>query len=560
VIYVLDRDLIRYVKISAAVLAILAAIVVILYLYGFHTTKLPPNSDEVVNITLDRGLLRFAKFAGGVLAIFVTVGLFLYGFDIKQAAKEVRDAAESMRQIRYDVGKAKDEMATDQRESARLLQEAQATARGTRAELEANRKGVEESTRRWNAELTSQRQKVEASQKQIDYLLVQAKRKTASLSRIIAKAQDQSGEAEETPTAKGTSQSFSVLDLAALYNFPTEVDGDGQTIALIELGGGYSDSDLDAHFGGLKLAKPSVTSVSVDGVKNAPGGDADAQVTLDVEVAGAIAPAAHIVVYFAPSTNKGFADAVKKAIGDNRNRPSVLSIGWGWPEVSWTTDAIKQLDEAFQAAAKAGITVVCAAGDGGVTDGVDDGKAHVDFPASSPWVLSCGGTRVTAKNKSISSEVVWNDGSAGGATGGGVSQVFPLPDWQSQVGVPSLEGGHKGRGVPDVAAHASPHLGYLLTVHGQRLVVGGTSAVVPLWAGLVALINHGVGRNVGYINPLLYSKIGPAGVLHSITEGNNGKGSVRGYSAGPGWNACAGWGSPDGKQLLAMFRSQFVAS
>jgi kumamolisin len=198
--------------------------------------------------------------------------------------------------------------------------------------------------------------------------------------------------------------------------------------------------------------------------------------------------------------------------------------------------------------------VLAAAGDNGATDGVDDGQAHVDFPASSPWVLACGGTRVVASYGAIRSEKVWNDG-LGGATGGGVSSLFPRPDWQSGVNIPPRLTGALGRGIPDVVAHASATSGYSAYVSGKWVVLGGTAATTPLWAGLVALLNHGLGHNLGYINPILYTKIGPGGALRAITEGNNGIGNLKGYSAGMGWSAAAGWGSPDGTRLLAALKA-----
>jgi kumamolisin len=253
-------------------------------------------------------------------------------------------------------------------------------------------------------------------------------------------------------------------------------------------------------------------------------------------------------VYFAPNTSEGFLHAVEKAIADEINRPSVLSISWGSPESGWTAEVMAKFDKAFQLAAERGITVVCAAGDGGVTDGVIDGKQHVDFPASSPWVLACGGTLLTVSKQGIRTEVVWNDGTSG--TGGGVSSVFSLPEWQSQAGVPADQEGHRGRGIPDVAANASPQSGYSIYAHGNPVVIGGTAAATPLWAGLIAVLNQGLGRNVGHLNPALYSKLGPTDILHGITVGNNGVSGVEGYVAGPGWNACAGWGTPNGMKLL----------
>ena len=192
-----------------------------------------------------------------------------------------------------------------------------------------------------------------------------------------------------------------------------------------------------------------------------------------------------------------------------------------------------------------GVSICCAAGDAGSDDGVSDGLQHVDFPASSPFALACGGTFIaTAQTPPV--EQVWNDG-PGSATGGGVSDAFPLPTWQQGVGVPpSNNPNHNvGRGVPDVAGDADPNSGYNIRVDGTQGVFGGTSAVAPLWAALIALINASTGKPLGYFNPLLYSQLSKEGTFQDITTGNNGS-----YSAATGWDPCTGWGTPDGVALL----------
>ena len=255
------------------------------------------------------------------------------------------------------------------------------------------------------------------------------------------------------------------------------------------------------------------------------------------------------MVYFAPNTDQGFLDAITTAVHDTLNNPSVISISWGGPESTYTSQALTSFDQAFQDAGMLGVTVCIAAGDGGSDDGVGDGKGHVDFPASSPNVLACGGTRLESKNGTITSEVVWNEGAGNGATGGGVSDVFPLPSYQNGAGVPVSVNSSKfaGRGVPDVAGDADPNTGYQILVDGTNGVFGGTSAVAPLWSALIALINESTGKPAGFINPALYSKAGGTAAFHDITSGNNGA-----YQAGPGWDPCTGWGSPDGAQLLAV--------
>lgn len=353
--------------------------------------------------------------------------------------------------------------------------------------------------------------------------------------------------ADQSPTT-----SYTPPQVAQFYNFPANLDGSGQCIALIELGGGYRQTDLTTYFTQLGLPQPQVVSISVDKGKNAPTGDAnsaDGEVALDIEVAGAVAPQAQIAVYFAPNTDRGFLDAINKAIHDTIHKPSVISISWGGPEASWTSQAMTTMDQAFQAAATLGITVCCAAGDNGSSDGLTDQKAHVDFPASSTYALACGGTRLEGANNQVSSETVWNDGSNGGATGGGISDTFALPTWQADAHIPpSANDQHSGRGVPDVAGNADPQTGYQVLVDGQSFPIGGTSAVAPLWAGLIALLNQKRGQAVGYLNPFLYQhyqQLTQANALRDITSGNNGV-----YSAGPGWDACTGLGSPDGAQLL----------
>jgi kumamolisin len=343
--------------------------------------------------------------------------------------------------------------------------------------------------------------------------------------------------------------SYTPLQVAQAYAFPTDVDGTGATVGIIELGGGFQTSDLSTYFSGLGLSTPTVTAVPVDGGSNQPGQDTDAdgEVMLDIEVVGAVANGVAIAVYFAPNTDQGFIDAVTTAIHDTANAPSVISISWGGPEDSWTSQARSQMEQAFTDAGGLGVTVTVAAGDGGSTDGSTDGKQHVDFPASAPHALGCGGTTLQASGATISSETVWGGNTASdGATGGGVSVEFALPSYQADARVPdNVDTGKPGRGVPDVAGNADPQTGYETLVDGSTQVVGGTSAVAPLWAGLVALLNQSLGAPLGFVNPRLYELLGAAG-FHDITSGSNGA-----YSAGPGWDACTGLGSPDGTQLAS---------
>ena len=230
--------------------------------------------------------------------------------------------------------------------------------------------------------------------------------------------------------------------VADIYQFPAGTTGAGQTIAVVELGGGFSTSDLDSYFGSLGIAVPSVTAVGVDGGANAPGSDptgADVEVALDIDVIGAAAPGAAQLVYFAPNSDQGFIDAISEA-AQASPAPIAISISWGQSEDAWTAQGRAAMDTAMADAAALGITVCVASGDNGSGNAVNDGQPHVDFPASSPHALACGGTKLLAdpSTGTISSEVVWNETAANeGAGGGGVSDQFPLPSWQASAGVPA---------------------------------------------------------------------------------------------------------------------------
>ena len=350
------------------------------------------------------------------------------------------------------------------------------------------------------------------------------------------------------PHAAGAGDgSFTPVQVGQLYGFPAGATAAGETIGIIELGGGFKPDDLQTYFASLGLPVPTVVAVSVDSGTNAPTtpDSADGEVMLDIEVCAAVAPGANIAVYFAPNTDQGFIDAIGQAVHDSTNQPGVISISWGGPESTWTGQSMTALDEACQAAAALGVTITVASGDNGSSDGLTDGANHTDFPASSPHVLACGGTKLVAAGGAIASEVVWNEDASGeGATGGGVSNVFPLPTWQSTSNVPAPTVAGGGRGVPDVSGDADPESGYQVLVDGQGSVIGGTSAVAPLWAGLITLANKHNGGTAGFINPALYAA--GANACRDITDGNNGA-----FSAGPGWDACTGLGSPVGAGVIA---------
>jgi kumamolisin len=343
--------------------------------------------------------------------------------------------------------------------------------------------------------------------------------------------------------------SLSPGQVARLYNFPTGVTGQNQCIGIIELGGGYQAADLQTFFAQAGLPVPTVTAVSVDGGQNAPSNPpsvSDIETALDIQVAGGVAPGAKIAVYFAPNTDRGFLDAITTAIHDTTNRPSIISISWGSAESNWTPQAMQAMEQAFVDAAALGITVCCASGDNGSSDSVNDGLAHADFPASAPHALGCGGTLLDVSGTTINSETVWHTGTNG--SGGGISDVFGLPSYQTGAGVPpsANPGQHVGRGVPDVSGDADPASGYQIVVGGTWQTIGGTSAVAPLWSGLAALLNEGLGSSVGFLQPFLYTASVRTSCFRDIASGGNGA-----YQAAAGWDACTGLGSPNGQQLLS---------
>ncbi len=354
--------------------------------------------------------------------------------------------------------------------------------------------------------------------------------------------------------------------VAELYNFPKDADGTGQTIGIIEFGGGFNLQTIKAYFDFIDVPMPRIKTVSIAGAKNNPGYNRtfDTEVYLDIEVAGAAAPGATIVVYFAPLTEQGFVEVFSQAIHDEDNRPDIISVSWGMAEWYFQRQPgfAHLINEICEEAASLGVTVCVPSGDrgsrGSFLGWMPKNPVYVDFPGSCPAVLSCGGTRLHASFGQISSEVVWNDLDFGlGGAGGGISMLFDVPDYQEGIEAPPSANewvkSKTGRGTPDVASVADPTTGYYLLIDYGFTVTAGTSASAPLWSALLARINQRLGRNVGYLNRFLYERGHKA--LREITVGNNGH-----YSATPGWDACAGFGSPDGEALLKLLSLNLQAS
>ncbi|MGH9604400.1 MAG: S53 family peptidase [Terracidiphilus sp.] len=342
--------------------------------------------------------------------------------------------------------------------------------------------------------------------------------------------------------AAAADTTWNVPNLCTAYNWPTKLSGGG-AIAIVELGGGWVQSDIDSFFQSIGQPSPQLTDVSVDGTQNTPGqgggseNDADYEVALDIEVAGAS--------YFAatgkPATirmywSQDIASAVEKAASDDCD---VCTISWGADEANWGTTAADQMESAAQVATAAGMIVFAASGDNDSSDGGST-PANVDCPSSCPHVVGCGGTSKTATG-----ETVWNDNPGetdGEGTGGGYSTIFPVQAFQ--IGAPPAPANTQygtGRMVPDVSGDADPDTGYNIFVFGSSTVVGGTSAVAPLYAGLFAAF----GTKLGFVTPTLWQN---QKAFNDITVGGNGI-----YDAAAGPDPCSGIGSPIGASIAALF-------
>ncbi|MBX9688493.1 MAG: S53 family peptidase [Candidatus Obscuribacterales bacterium] len=334
-------------------------------------------------------------------------------------------------------------------------------------------------------------------------------------------------------------------DVADAYQFPHESKEAGQGVAILEFGGGIDLKDNAAYYAAHGLKVPEINIVGINGAKPKLGGAADDEVALDSQILGVVAPDAKQMLIFAANSEQGFVDAVTRASftkeGETPN--SAISISWGAPESAWTRQAIENLNLAFKKAALKGISVFAATGDTGAKNSTS--RFTADYPASDPFVTGTGGSELSI-SQSGDKEIAWNNG------GGGISEINKIPDFQAELKLPENANKNdiRGRGVPDIAGNANPAHGYRIRVRGQEAIMGGTSSVAPLYAGLVLRLNSALGERVGYLNPYLY-KNGNSGIFRDITSGNN-----EGYDAGPGWDAVTGWGSINGSKLLESLKSE----
>jgi kumamolisin len=369
--------------------------------------------------------------------------------------------------------------------------------------------------------------------------------------------------------------------LAQAYQLPDHADGTGETVGILTMAGGYLREDLEAFVAAEGLPIPEVVDFEVhsggagsevgrndpapqkeldelsavlDGkaaLSPSAGAMATYETSMDVQLAGAFAPGARIVVYFAPSNSEhGLYHALAAAIHDPKHRPSVLSLSWGWSEAIQTrggttaSPIARAIDDLLKVAASMGVTVCIASGDSGSED--ENGETWVQFPASSPYALGCGGTSLELLNGRLVEEKAWNATFLGQkfASGGGFSRLFERPRWQRGPGVPEKS---TGRGVPDVCAGADRATGCGFLVGGHWELSAGTSAVAPLWAALVARLNQALGNPVGFLNPWLYfAKEQDPEILRDVVGGSNGD-----FQATIGWDPVTGLGSPDGRRLLS---------
>jgi kumamolisin len=347
------------------------------------------------------------------------------------------------------------------------------------------------------------------------------------------------------------------VQIAHHYNFPMASKGSGQTIAIIDLGESLELEEVMKDFKYLRAPYPKIEVIHIGEVPKQAGSALETH--LDIQVVGCICPDASIKVYRAALTIDGMTAAIARAVKDDVD---VISISWGGRE-----NAIHQgLEEALSAAHKANITVCVATGDFGSSQysigrapaAAPDGLSHCGYPATSPLVLACGGTQLVLNDDGISTEVVWNNTLRGGrATGGGVSKLYDLPKWQGDAGI-KIASTNKGEGVgrviPDVAGLAAAGDWQIGIDGGDKELIGGTSAIAPMWAAFFALVNQmrlGQGKKrLGFVNERLYALAAKENLFIDIDKGNNkSTPDYPGYEAGKGFDACTGWGSPRGKHL-----------
>lgn len=353
-------------------------------------------------------------------------------------------------------------------------------------------------------------------------------------------------------------------DIRDAYNIPDDLDGGGQSIGILEFSNGFSLTDAHSFWQKHGIDAPEVEFISVDGTRNDHGQSAaDQEASLDLQWSGALAPGAKLLVYEAAggqdyqSFSRAMAQTLRYILDDKAHAPSVLSISYGDAEASFGDQAINQWRDLIDKLDAAGITVCVASGDQGAygkhsrPQPGESADRNADAPASVPSCVAVGGTSLATDG----SETAWsyNNRRNGGATGGGFSNVFSRPDFQSDLQGPS------GRGLPDVAFDADPATGYQIVFQQQHKVVGGTSVACPVFAAIVALANQARSKNGGKpLSGLTRHLYDAASNLpfNDITQGDNSYAGVEGFEAKPGWDACTGWGSLDASAFIKVLRDK----
>jgi len=369
--------------------------------------------------------------------------------------------------------------------------------------------------------------------------------------------------------ARGPGGGFTPEEIGAAYGVTggAASGGRGERVAILEFGGGFSSADFSVFCATYGLPAADVTEVSVSGARNDYRGrtaDADIEVALDTDWVRATAPEADLDLWWAPNVDTGWVDFLTAVLdAPAARRPSVVSISWGMPEDGFSTSRrYDQTRQLFQACALLGITFVCASGDAGAADELPedawyDGQRHVDFPSVVPEVTSVGGTKLVPSGAAFS-ETAWNDGPGRGASGGGFSRHITVPPWQKDA--VAGRKGVTGRGIPDVAAVASPDPGLSIHVRGSWTAAGGTSVAAPIWAGFIARLNAArvaaEMARLGAANAALYGagRAAPAS-FRDVVRGDNGYAGVAGFPAAKGWDPVTGLGTPDvGRLVKALLR------
>jgi kumamolisin len=337
------------------------------------------------------------------------------------------------------------------------------------------------------------------------------------------------------------------------------LDGAGETIVLPEIDDLPNRADLDAYARKYDLPAFDVT------VKRDPAnwgkpenpGQPGGEVTLDLEVAHAIAPRAKLIPYISSSQADQTAVAFDALVRDNPG--AIISDSIGACEAGLSPELLQQGAASNDQAVAQGMSHFVAAGDRGAYDCGQGRAPTVDFPSALPTVTSVGGTTLfQTPQGTYQKEAAWGNPISQAGTGGGLSRYFKRPSYQKGPGVDN-QYSNGNRQVPDVAAAADQNTGYHIVLAGKDHQVGGTSAAAPLWAAVAALINQDLKKKglkpVGFANPALYWMAQNPGQLsgspfHQVTEGNN-----LAYPAGPGWNYCTGLGTLRADALASSFET-----